>query len=152
MHSIESLPELYNSLSDRAKGSCFYGLRQNRVLMGHLFIFSSRRGTEYAEIKIIETLELLLPHLDNLAIPFLNQKSRLPEFVPLELPPGAPPVDCHHLRDCSKFCVSGHLQRQVLIEPSFKMDGELREREIPVLHRVRPFFGRVHYTGVEQLE
>lgn len=32
------------------------------------------------------------------------------------------------------------------------MNRQLREREILILYRMRPFFGCVHYTGVEQLE
>ncbi len=48
--------------------------------------------------------------------------------------------------------VSASSQADVLFEPAREVDRQLRQREIPVLYRVRPALGGFQYTGVKQLQ
>jgi len=43
-------------------------------------------------------------------------------------------------------------QADVSIQSPGEVNRQLRQRQIPILNRVRPALGRLEYTGVEQLE
>ena len=49
-------------------------------------------------------------------------------------------------------CVTHYLQIHVAVDPSFEVDAQLRQRQVPVLHRMRPLFGCLQHTCVQQLE
>lgn len=40
----------------------------------------------------------------------------------------------------------------MLVQLAFEMDGQLRERQVPVLDRMRPALGRFEYAGIEELK
>lgn len=40
----------------------------------------------------------------------------------------------------------------MIIQPASEVDRQLRQRQIPVLHRVRPALGCLQHTGVQQLK
>ena len=43
-------------------------------------------------------------------------------------------------------------QADVAVQPVGEVDRQLRQREVPVLDRMGPAFGRFEYTGIQQLQ
>ncbi len=43
-------------------------------------------------------------------------------------------------------------QSKMLIQSPLEMDCQLREDQVPALHRMGPTFGGLQYTGIEQFE